>query len=340
VPDPFPETVPDPLRILRTFTAYQRTEALETAVDLDLFTAVGEGNTRIEDLARRCDASERGMRALCDHLVVEGFLVKKEGRYGLPEISALYLDRRSSRYLGDSVRFLASAELRDGFERLTEAVRKGGTAAKGAGIASEESPAWVEFARAMQPLARPLAEGLAKILVEDPAPIRRVLDVAAGHGLYGIEIARRRPGAEIVAIDGASVLEAARENAAAAGVSDRYRCLPGSAFEVEWGKGYDLVLLVNILHHFDARAVVRLLKKARAAVVERGRVVAGEAPPNEDRVSPGPPASFALVMLATTPGGGAYTLAEYEAMFREAGLGRPVATPIPDSIHSAIVARR
>jgi hypothetical protein len=40
------------------------------------------------------------------------------------------------------------------------------------------------------------------------------------------------------------------ENASAA-ISDRYRTVPGSAFEVYWGRDFDLVLLTNFLHHTD-----------------------------------------------------------------------------------------
>ena len=55
----------------------------------------------------------------------------------------------------------------------------------------------------------------------------------------------------MVALDWASVLEVAKENAQAAGVADRYTTLEGSAFDVDYGSGYDLVLLTNFLHHFD-----------------------------------------------------------------------------------------
>ena len=77
----------------------------------------------------------------------------------------------------------------------------------------------------------------------------RVLDIAAGHGLFGIEIAKANPKAEIVALDWENVLTVAKENAAAAGVSDRYQTIVGSAFDVD--RNYDLGLLTNFLHHFD-----------------------------------------------------------------------------------------
>src|SRR5437667_349702 len=79
----------------------------------------------------------------------------------------------------------------------------------------------------------------------------KVLDIAAGHGLFGIAVARQNPNSQIVALDWSNVLAVAQENARAAGLGDRYHTLPGSAFEVDYGGDYDLVLLTNFLHHFD-----------------------------------------------------------------------------------------
>jgi hypothetical protein len=93
--------------------------------------------------------------------------------------------------------------------------------------------------------------------------------------LYGIAIAKNNPQAEIVALDWAPVLEVAKENARNAAVSDRYRTIEGSAFDVEYSSGYNLVLLTNFLHHFDTATCETLLRKVRAALGDGG-VVVGE----------------------------------------------------------------
>jgi ubiquinone/menaquinone biosynthesis C-methylase UbiE len=164
-----------------------------------------------------------------------------------------------------------------------------------------------------------------------------VLDVAAGHGLYGIAIAKVAPDAEIVAVDWGAVLTVAVRNAAKSGISQRYRTIAGSAFEVEWGNGYDLVLVPNFLHHFDEATNVALLRKVRASLSDVGQCWAVEFVPNEDRISPAPmPATFALAMLATTPKGDAYTATEYAAMAREAGFSEATTIPLPPSPQSLV----
>ena len=67
---------PSPEVIFDTLLAYQRTAALAAAIELNLFRAIGEGLGDVPSLARRCEASERGIRILCDYLVVIGMLAK------------------------------------------------------------------------------------------------------------------------------------------------------------------------------------------------------------------------------------------------------------------------
>jgi 2-polyprenyl-3-methyl-5-hydroxy-6-metoxy-1,4-benzoquinol methylase len=164
-----------------------------------------------------------------------------------------------------------------------------------------------------------------------------VLDIAAGHGLFGIEVAKQNRQARVTGLDWAPVLRVALKNAEKAGVKDRYDMLPGSAFDVEFGGPYDVVLLTNFLHHFDKPTNVGLLKKVRAALKPGGRAATLEFVPNPDRVSPAMPAAFAMTMLTTTAAGDAYTFAELEAMYAEAGFKGISEHPIPMSPHTVVM---
>ena len=115
------------------------------------------------------------------------------------------------------------------------------------------------------------------------------------------------------------------KHARQAGVGDRYHAIPGSAFDVDLGSGYDLVLLPNFLHHFDRATNVKLLKRVRAALKPGGRVATVEFVPNDDRITPPMAAGFSMMMLGSTEGGDAYTFKELDAMFRDAGFGESTA---------------
>jgi hypothetical protein len=320
---------PTPERIFQTLTSYQQAAALKAAIELDLFTGIAEGQTTVTELAARCQAQERGVRILCDYLTVMQFLGKEDGRYRLTPESELFLVRKSPAYVGGMAGFLSGAHLVDAFKELTESVRKGGTVMSDEGSVTPEHPMWEEFARSMAAIMGMQAEAIADIIgVAEMGPCR-ILDIAAGHGIFGITLARRNPQAEIFAVDWQNVLPFARRNAEAAGVSERFHEIPGNAFEVDFGEGYDLVLLTNFFHHFDRPSCEKLMRKVHAALKDGGRAVTYEFVPNEDRVTPPAAASFALVMLGTTPAGDAYTFKEFDEMFRSAGFSRSEGHPLP-----------
>lgn len=331
---------PSPQLIFQTINSHQRTEALKAAVELEVFTAVGEGNTTAADIAKRCQTSEKGMRILCDFLTIMGLLTKQDQNYALTIDSATFLDKRSPAYMGGATEFMCSELLTQGSKQMTEAVRKGGTALDDEGTIGPENPVWVNFARAMASLMALPAQLIAKLVDPNADQKLKILDIAAGHGLFGISFAARNNQVEVTALDWKAVVEVARENAQKAGVSDRYQTKEGSAFDVEFGTGYDLVLLTNFLHHFDTPTCEALLRKVHAALADGGRAVTLEFVPNEDRVTPPDAAAFSVMMLTTTPAGDAYTFSELEQMFANAGFSRSTLHPLPPTIQQVVISEK
>ena len=331
---------PSPQLFFQTINAHQRTEALKAAIELEVFTAIGEGNATAAEIAKRCQTSERGMRILCDYLTIMEMLTKQGDRYGLTLDSATFLDKRSPAYLGSATEFLCSPMMFENTKHIADAVRKGGTTMEDEGTVSAENPVWVDFARGMAPMMAMPAQLMAKLVDPQPAGKLRVLDIAAGHGLFGIAFAKNNPQAEITAVDWPAVLEVAKENAQKAGVADRYHTNPGSAFDVDFGSGFDLVLLTNFLHHFDAPTNETLLRKIHGALAEGGRVATLEFVPNDDRVTPPESAGFSLIMLIGTPSGDAYTFSQLEGMFANAGFSRSTLHPLPPTFQQVVISEK
>lgn len=328
---------PSPALFFDTISAYQRTEALRAAIELNLFSHLAAGQQTVSELAEACQAAPRGIRILADYLTILGFLHKKGDHYELTLDTKVFLDRSSPAYVGDAAQFMLAPQLREGFLQLAAAVRRGGTAISDEGTVSHDNPIWVEFARAMAPLMQMPAQLLAGLVGENTGQPLRVLDVAAGHGLFGLAIAERYPQAHVTALDWSNVLAVAEENAGRAGVAERYALRPGSAFDVDWGGPYDLVLLTNFLHHFDTPTCEQLAAKAHAALGPGGRALTLDFIPEPDRITPPPTASFALVMLASTARGDAYTFAEFQAMFARAGFARSEFHALPPTTQQAVV---
>ncbi len=328
---------PSPAHFFNTVNAHQRTAAIKTAIELDIFTAIGSGIESAASLAQKCQASERGIRMLCDYLTIMGFLIKETEGYKLTPDSAMFLDQKSPAYTGGVIEFLLSHTITEAFNNLTTAVRQGGTALSSQGTIENEHPVWVRFARVMSPMTVMPAKLIAQLVNGDDQNHIKVLDISASHGLFGIAFAQQNPHAEIFGLDWEPVLEVAKENAMKAGVKERYHTIAGSAFDVDYGSDYDLILLPNFLHHFDIPTCEQLLKKAHAALNDNGRVITFEFIPDSDRINPPDAAVFGLTMLATTPQGDAYTFAEYEQMFTNAGFGRSEMHSLPSGFQRVVI---
>ncbi len=336
------QAAPSPATIMEIANSYQRTYALKAAVELDLFSAIGKGCDTVERIATASNASQRGCRTLCDFLSTLGLLEKRDDRYRLTPESALFLDRRSPACIASAVQFLTNPFVVERASQTTQVVRDGTLAEEHSSLNTHDADValWTLFATSMAPLQRLPAQIVAELAPLDAASASKVLDIAAGHGAFGIAVARRFPQARIVAQDWPAVLKVARENAGAAGVAERFEELAGDAFAVEFGQDYDLVLIPNFLHHFNAEKATGLLRKAHAALKPGGCVIVVDFITNPDRVSPPFAARFAYTMLTTTPDGDVYTEDEYAGMFQNAGFPAPERCSLEPSPQSALVAKK
>jgi len=327
----------NPGLVFEMVQAHQRSAALKAAIELDIFRAVGAGPGDVASIARHCKASERGIRILCDFLCVSEVLAKVDGHYKHTPTSAAFLDPASPACMASVALFMSNPALRDTYNNLASVVREGRTSLEGEGTVEPENPVWVDFAEKMAPMMAPMAAPLGAVVLDGHNGPMHVLDIAAGHGLFGIEIAKQNKQARVTGLDWAPVLRVALKNAEKAGVHDRYGMLPGSAFDVDFGGPYDVVLLTNFLHHFDKPTCVNLMKKVHAALKPGGRAATLEFVPNEDRISPPMPAAFSLTMLTSTAAGDAYTLSELTTMYEEGGFSGVKGHPIPMSPHTIVM---
>jgi SAM-dependent methyltransferase len=321
---PAPQAEVSPLFFFQQVNAYQQTATLMAALQLDLFTRLAEATSpeerTVPALARKIQASEKGTRVLCDFLTITGLLTKHdaEGPYAWYQPSreaAVYLDRRSPLSLAGAPKFISPPPLHGMAEVVAASVRKGGTVTEE--HTNENAEMWVDFARSMAPFTG-VSAGPMAALVDGQGP-RKILDIAASHGAFGIACLKRNPQARVVALDGQAVLQVGEENAQKAGVADRWSKLAGDAFTVELGTGFDTALVTNFLHHFTPEENEKFLRRIHGALKPGGKVAVLEFVPNDDRVTPPIPASFALIMLLGTDEGDAYTYRQLSAMLENAG---------------------
>ncbi len=298
--------------VVELIRGFMPSRAVLTALELNVFTAVGEGGPASQ-IAARIECPERPTEMLLNALVGLKLLAKQDGAYTNSPVAARFFVEGTP----DSARMgqLHMANLWKRWSTLTEAVREGTS------VAPRTSDGWVKpFIGAMDVNARGRARAIAQAVKLNGT--RRMLDLGGGSGAYSIAFAQAAPGLHSEIIDMADVLPITEEHIRKAGLAERITTRPGDMLTVplEAGK-YDLVLLSAICHMFSPEENQQLLNRAYAALGPRGRVVISDFVLDADKTAPRFAALFSLNMLVGTRSGASYSESEYIAWMSRTGFG-------------------
>jgi ubiquinone/menaquinone biosynthesis C-methylase UbiE len=178
------------------------------------------------------------------------------------------------------------------------------------------------YIHGMADISRRAARELAATI--DLEPVRDVLDVGGGGGVYAEALAERSPSLNIVLLDLAPTLKIAAERLAHSPHRHRIQLREGDYHHADFGAGaFDLVLFSHVMHDEGEDENKSLLNKALLSLRRGGTVVI------HDFMAPGPgpgplfPALFSLHMLVYTQKGRAYRADEYQTWLREGGWVKP-----------------
>jgi ubiquinone/menaquinone biosynthesis C-methylase UbiE len=309
--------------------AARESQVLIAGVDLDVFTYISHGHDTAEAVADAIGAPLRGVRRLLDALVGIEYLTKEGGRYGLDPLTARYLVRDKPEYVGGMVDELKL--LWRSWANLSEVVRTGRPVSRW----DDEDTARDMFPRlvsALFPMSLGSARAAAAVLAEQDPPIRSVLDVGAGSGVWSIPVAERIPAATVTALDFPEVLPITRRFAEEHGVGDRFTYRPGNLRDVDFGTDeYDLVTAGYVIQTEGAERGRDLVARAHRALRPGGRLLIAEMIPNDERTGPAAPLVYAMDMVLYTACGDVFTLAEYRQWLVAAGFRtvETIAIPAP-----------
>jgi ubiquinone/menaquinone biosynthesis C-methylase UbiE len=308
-----------PLAILPIVHSTWAHKAVATAVELELFDAVKNGERTADVIASKRKLSAKGVELLLDAAVSLGILEKNDHGYALNEMSELYLVKSSPLYLGDFIGHLQE-ELGRSWNNLAACVRTGKPAEEVNKVEAAE-----KFFPALAAAIFPLNYGTAhmvvnKLKLNELKAGARVLDLAAGSGVWTIPIAQTNKGVTIDALDFPPVLEVTKKFASEHGVSERYKYLSGGWQDITLSpETYDAVVLGHILHSEGRTNTDGLLKKIQPAMKPGGQLIIAEFLENEGRTGPAFAALFAINMFLNTTQGCVFTLSELEKLLKSAG---------------------
>jgi len=321
-------------QVFQTMGGYMASAAVKAGLDLELFTHISKGANFLEELATTKSVSPRAIRILCDALVAFGILEKHDGRYQLPPLFAAMLVKGSPAYMGAMSKVVLNPILWEQAGKLSDVVRAGHSLLS-EGAEAPDNPFWQDFQRGSRQMAAASGPILAEIAgsVFPRVPPKKVLDIASGSGYYGFAVLQKFRDARLVSVDWPSVLKLTEPIAEQLGLKDRVEFLPGDIFKDDLGSGYDLVLAVNIFHHFSMKKNIELARRLYAATAPGGSLIIVDMVPDENREKHRFALTFALTMLIWTQEGDTYTLAEYDKMLGAVGyrdvMLKEVPRPLP-----------
>jgi 3-hydroxy-5-methyl-1-naphthoate 3-O-methyltransferase len=314
--NPVPVT---PERIMQFVFGFGSTLILEAAIKHQVFDLLDSGPKTIGELSQGSGASERGLRAIMNALVGLNFLLKDhQERFFLTAESSQFLVSTKPGFQGAILRH-ASEDLIPKWLRLNEIVATG----KPLAAANQQSCGedfFEHFVTDIFPMSYPAAQTLAHHLALNGAgsPVR-ILDVAAGSGVWGIALAQCHPQVHVTAVDWPQVISVTRRTAARFQLADRFSFVEGDVLQAEFGKDYAVTTLGHILHSEGRDRSRALLRKTFAALRPGGTVAIAEFVANHDRRGPMNALLFAVNMLVNTEFGDTYSFEEIGAWLAEAG---------------------
>jgi (2Fe-2S) ferredoxin/predicted O-methyltransferase YrrM len=305
--------------------AFMPSRAVLTALELDVFTAVGSGASAAQ-VAQSIHADSRATEMLLNVLVSLKLLDKKDSTFFNTPVSARFFSEGSRDQTRSAL--MHTAHLWHRWSSLTECVRAGTSV----GARSREDN-WVPaFIAAMDRNAKERAGAV--VTAVGTGGIKRMLDLGGGSGAYSIAFARAIPGLESEILDLGDVVPLTQENIRKAGLADRITTRVGDMLRDPLGENYDLILISAICHMFSPQENRELLQRAYKALAPGGRVVVQDFILEPNRTAPRAAALFSLNMLVGTQAGSSYSEPEYTSWLHDAGFSdvRRVRLPGPSGL--------
>ncbi|MGH7792284.1 MAG: methyltransferase [Thermodesulfobacteriota bacterium] len=305
--------VKDLIRIMREF---MESKALFVAHQLDIFDRLAEGGKMASQLAEEINASEKGVRILCNALSGLGILVKDGEAYFLPDNLRGFLLTDTENSFRNYMEFLHDFWYI--WTDLERVIRGGKPIASVMELIGKDQNKLKTFIDAMHERAREASRLLLKVV--DISSRRRMLDIGGGSGTYSLEWTKRYPELRATILDLPHVLEITKDYVKKYGMEERVSFISGDFHKLELEKiNYDMVLLANVLQMYDEEANINLLRKVYDSLERSGMVIIHGYALDDKEYRPLESALFGLSILSSTPSGDVYKRSEKIRWLREAG---------------------
>ncbi len=308
-----------PERLMELSFAYAPPLIISAAVSNKVFDSLENGAKTSREVAEQTGASPRALRILMNALVGLDLLKKdRKEKYSLTPESAAFL---LSNQVGTHAGFFGTIapQIISRWLRLPDIVREGRPAV----AVNQETEGTEFFSQLVEriiPMSYPPAQKLGDHLkLAGTRNELRVLDLAAGSGIWGIALAQKSPRVRVTAVDWPGMIPTTKRITQTFGVSDRFNYIESDILSADFGSGYNVATLGHILHSEGEQRSRELLKKTFRALKSGGTIAIAEWLVNDDRTKPLPSLMFAVQMLVNTEKGDTFSFNEIKSWLEKAG---------------------
>jgi len=311
-----------PERLMQFGFAYPPPLIIGAAVSNKVFDTLGSGAKTVEQVVKETGASERGLRTIMNALVGLDLLKKdRQGKYSLTPESAAFLLSDKPGTLAGFFHLILPQHISK-WLRLTDIVRDG-RPDKAVNEETEGTKFFTDLVENIIPMSYAGAQALAGHLkVAKVKHQMRVLDLAAGSGIWGIALAQKSPAVHVTAVDWSGMIPTTRRITQKFGVADRFDYVEGDLLEANFGNGYDIATLGHILHSEGRERSRKLLEKTFRALKSGSTIAIAEWLVNDERTGPPPSLMFAVQMLVNTEKGDTFSFNEIKRWLEDVGFKR------------------
>ncbi|WP_406384920.1 methyltransferase [Streptomyces sp. NBC_01618] len=330
----------DPYDVMFVGWSFFRSKLLTAAMDLGVFSVLGDGSLSTEELCDRAGLHPRGAQDFLDALTAIGLLSRAEGRYRNSPGVAGHLLPDSEEFVGGFLRM--TTELMGGDQDSLTGLLRNGTA-RGQGTGGEvpftrifHDPVRLRhFLSAMDSFNGAVAEELAHVF--NWSRYATFTDVGGARGNLAERLTAAHPGLTGTVMDRPSMAEHFDRLVAERGAEKRLRFVGGDFFRADLPPA-DVLILGSVLHDWPMEQRATLLRKAHGAVHDAGALIVYDTMLDDGRQQ-ADSLMLSLIMMLQSAQAGGYSPAQCSSWMTDAGFTVERVVRLP-ALTTAVIARK
>ena len=292
-----------------------------TAVShFDFFNFLKKDPSDFDNIAKSLNIKKRPLDVMLTLFKAYGFIMEKNNKYYLSDVSDNYLNSQSPFDLSSFVSSLKNNPVCSEMKKVLITGKPANWAASKKGkrwATSMESDDFAQsFTAGMISRGVYLAKGLLSAI--DLRKFRKLLDIGGASGIYSITLLSDNPGLNGAIFEKPPVDKMARYTINKSGLNDRMKVIPGDMFKDKFPGGYDVHFISHVLHDWDFKEMKFILKNSFDNLEPGGMVIIHDAHINDTKTGPVSVAEYSVLLMFFSEGK-CYSTSEIKQILEETG---------------------